>query len=179
MRSRRDRRSGDRQARPHAPAGIRPGAAAYRSSRSILVVLGLGENPADSTIRQRVMDSYFSSLSVFPLLQSRVIGVEFSAPNPDACGRSRQRRCRRLRRRCSRMRSASRRWPRPTGCSRRSNACAHASPRRSRRSPTIASSMAFLTSTEQHGNGRRRSLYAATRRHQRGARPCARGARGG
>ena len=50
--------------------------------RSVLVMLGLGENPTDSTIRQRVMDAYFSRLSVFPLQKSRVIGVEFSAPNP-------------------------------------------------------------------------------------------------
>ncbi len=51
-------------------------------ARSILVLVGLGENPADSSIRQRVMDSYFSRLSVYPLQKSRVIGVEFSAPNP-------------------------------------------------------------------------------------------------
>jgi uncharacterized protein involved in exopolysaccharide biosynthesis len=50
--------------------------------RSILVVLGVGENPTDSTIRQRVMDAYFERLSVFPLQKSRVVGVEFSAPNP-------------------------------------------------------------------------------------------------
>ena len=50
--------------------------------RSLLVMMGLGENPADSTIRQRIMDSYFSRLSVYALQKSRVIGVEFSAPNP-------------------------------------------------------------------------------------------------
>jgi polysaccharide biosynthesis transport protein len=50
--------------------------------RSILVMLGIRENPTDSTIRQRVMDAYFERLSVFPLQKSRVIGVEFSAPNP-------------------------------------------------------------------------------------------------
>src|SRR5882724_9866066 len=38
-------------------------------TRSILVLLGLNENPVDSTIRQRVMDSYFSRLTVYPLLQ--------------------------------------------------------------------------------------------------------------
>ena len=51
--------------------------------RSLLVAFGLGSNPTDSTIRQRVMDSYFERLSVFPLQKSRVIGVEFSAPNPE------------------------------------------------------------------------------------------------
>jgi uncharacterized protein involved in exopolysaccharide biosynthesis len=49
--------------------------------RSILVMVGIGENPTDSTIRQRVMDSYFERLSVFPLQKSRVVGVEFSAPS--------------------------------------------------------------------------------------------------
>src|SRR6185503_9638377 len=52
-------------------------------TRSILVLLGLNENPVDSSIRQRVMDSYFSRLSVFPLFKSRVIGIEFSAPKPE------------------------------------------------------------------------------------------------
>lgn len=50
--------------------------------RSVLVMLGVGKNPTDSTIRQRVMDAYFTRLSVFPLQKSRVIGVEFSAPTP-------------------------------------------------------------------------------------------------
>src|SRR4029079_19415149 len=40
-------------------------------------------NPVDSSIRQRVMDSYFNRLSVFPLFKSRVIGIEFSAPKPE------------------------------------------------------------------------------------------------
>jgi succinoglycan biosynthesis transport protein ExoP len=50
--------------------------------RSLLAMLGLAESPADSTIRQRVMDTYFERLSVYPLQKSRVIGVEFSAPDP-------------------------------------------------------------------------------------------------
>jgi exopolysaccharide transport family protein len=50
--------------------------------RSLLVMLGLGEHPAETTIRQRVMDAYFERLTVYPLQKSRVIGVEFSAPNP-------------------------------------------------------------------------------------------------
>ncbi|MGH6926428.1 MAG: Wzz/FepE/Etk N-terminal domain-containing protein [Propylenella sp.] len=50
--------------------------------RSIAVTLGIGEDPLDSSIRQRVMESYFERLAVFPLQRSRVIGVEFSAPNP-------------------------------------------------------------------------------------------------
>ena len=71
--------------------------------RSLLVMLGLGENPAEATIRQRVMDTYFERLSVYPLQKSRVIGVEFSAPDPDARGRGRQ-----CRRRCFRRAAAGR-----------------------------------------------------------------------
>jgi exopolysaccharide transport family protein len=50
--------------------------------RSILIAIGVASSPTDATIRQRVMDSYFERLSVYPLQKSRVIGVEFSAPNP-------------------------------------------------------------------------------------------------
>lgn len=50
--------------------------------KSLLVVLGLAKHPADSTIRQRVIDSYLERLSVYPVQKSRVIGVEFSAPDP-------------------------------------------------------------------------------------------------
>ncbi len=50
--------------------------------RSLLVMVGLDKPPTDSSIRQRVMDSYFERLSVYTLQQSRVIGVDFSAPNP-------------------------------------------------------------------------------------------------
>ena len=51
--------------------------------RSLLIAVGLGKNPTDQSIRQRVMDSYFERLSVFPLQKSRVVGIEFSAPTPD------------------------------------------------------------------------------------------------
>jgi uncharacterized protein involved in exopolysaccharide biosynthesis len=50
---------------------------------SLLVMLKLKEHPADASIRQRVMDSYFERLSVFPLARSRVIGVAFQAPTPE------------------------------------------------------------------------------------------------
>jgi polysaccharide biosynthesis transport protein len=50
--------------------------------RSLLVMLGLSENPADADIRQRVMEGYFERISVYPLQRSRVIGVEFSASDP-------------------------------------------------------------------------------------------------
>ncbi len=51
--------------------------------RSLLVMLGLGEHPADASIDQRVMESYFERLTVYPLQKSRVIGIEFSASDPE------------------------------------------------------------------------------------------------
>ncbi len=52
-------------------------------TRSLLIALGLKKSPTDSSIRQRVMETYFKRLSVFPVQQSRVIGVEFSASTPE------------------------------------------------------------------------------------------------
>jgi uncharacterized protein involved in exopolysaccharide biosynthesis len=49
---------------------------------SLFVMLGWRSHPAEATIRQRVMDSYFDRLSVYPLANSRVIGLEFEAPDP-------------------------------------------------------------------------------------------------
>lgn len=49
---------------------------------SFLIAIGLRDNPTDATIHQRVMESYFERLSVYPLQKSRVIGVEFSASDP-------------------------------------------------------------------------------------------------
>jgi exopolysaccharide transport family protein len=49
---------------------------------SLLVMLGLRQHPADESIRQRVMESYFKRLSVYSVSKSRVIGLEFTAPNP-------------------------------------------------------------------------------------------------
>jgi uncharacterized protein involved in exopolysaccharide biosynthesis/Mrp family chromosome partitioning ATPase len=49
---------------------------------SLLVMLGMKEHPVEESIRQRVMDSYFERLSVYSVSKSRVIGLEFTAPNP-------------------------------------------------------------------------------------------------
>ena len=50
---------------------------------ALMMALGMSEDPLDSSIRQRVMERYFDRLSVFPLQRSRVIGVEFSASDPE------------------------------------------------------------------------------------------------
>ena len=50
---------------------------------SLKVMLGLQSTPTEASIRQRVMDSYFERLTVYPVQKSRVIAVEFSAPKPE------------------------------------------------------------------------------------------------
>lgn len=49
---------------------------------SVLVLVGMRKHPVEATIRERVTEIYFERLSVFPLAKSRVIGVEFEAPDP-------------------------------------------------------------------------------------------------
>jgi exopolysaccharide transport family protein len=49
---------------------------------SVRAMLGAAEQPADTTIRQRVMDTYFERLAVYPITKSRVIGVDFVASDP-------------------------------------------------------------------------------------------------
>ena len=50
--------------------------------QSFLVMVGLDQHPAESTIRQRVMESYYERLTVYPVQKSRVIAIEFQAPSP-------------------------------------------------------------------------------------------------
>jgi uncharacterized protein involved in exopolysaccharide biosynthesis len=64
--------------RPDFDPATRPSA-----FRSLLVLLGLREHPAEETIRQRIMDTYYGRLTVYPLAQSRVITVQFEAPDPE------------------------------------------------------------------------------------------------
>lgn len=50
---------------------------------SLMVMLGLDESPVESSIRQRIMESYYERLRVYPVQKSRVIGIEFQAPDPE------------------------------------------------------------------------------------------------
>lgn len=63
--------------RPEFDPATRPSLVA-----SLMVLLGVREHPTDESIRQRVMESYFERLTVYPLQKSRVIAVEFQAPEP-------------------------------------------------------------------------------------------------
>lgn len=51
--------------------------------RGLMIMAGIAKPPTDSSVRQRVMESYFEHLSVYPVQKSRVIGVDFSAPDAD------------------------------------------------------------------------------------------------
>ena len=135
----RDRRCGHRQARPHAPAGIRSGAPAFADA--------LDPRPAGSRREPRRFDDppardgqlfqppHGLSAAAVAGDRRRVLRAQSDARRR---GRQRGRRC--LRRAAAGCQARLRASPRPTGCSRRSSACADAWPRRSRRSPTIVRS---------------------------------------
>ncbi|MYZ48487.1 GumC family protein [Propylenella binzhouense] len=48
---------------------------------SILIAVGMKRPAPAAATRERVMDTYFARLSVYPIDKSRVIGVDFEAPN--------------------------------------------------------------------------------------------------
>ncbi len=58
---------------------------AARPSRlsAFLVSIGLKQDPAEASVRQRAMDAYAERLSVYPLGKSRVVGVDFTASSPE------------------------------------------------------------------------------------------------
>lgn len=50
---------------------------------SFLVSIGMRQNPAAASVRQRAVETYFDRLSVYPLGKSRVVGVDFTAAKPE------------------------------------------------------------------------------------------------
>ncbi|HEX2256297.1 MAG TPA: exopolysaccharide transport family protein [Afifellaceae bacterium] len=50
---------------------------------ALMVALGVSRPPTDQSRRQRVMETYFKSLSVYPIGKSRVITVEFDSADPE------------------------------------------------------------------------------------------------
>ncbi|WP_164879707.1 GumC family protein [Afifella aestuarii] len=50
---------------------------------TVLIASGLKKGPAENTIRQRVLETYYKHLSVYSVVKSRVIAVEFSAHDPE------------------------------------------------------------------------------------------------
>ena len=52
------------------------------SLRKVLVVLGLSRNPIDKAPEERLLETYYDSMQVFPAGRSRVLNVEFRTKNP-------------------------------------------------------------------------------------------------
>ncbi|MBZ8134559.1 exopolysaccharide transport family protein [Afifella sp. IM 167] len=50
---------------------------------TILMATGLRSSPVEATIRQRVLETYYERLSVYPVMKSRVIVVEFTSKDPE------------------------------------------------------------------------------------------------
>src|SRR5580704_2096426 len=55
--------------------------------RHLLQVVGLAKDPLRMTPEERVLDSYYDRLSVFPVDKSRVIAVEFQSYDPELATR--------------------------------------------------------------------------------------------
>jgi succinoglycan biosynthesis transport protein ExoP len=56
--------------------------------RHLLQVAGLAKDPLRMTPEERVLDSYYDRLSVFPVDKSRVIAVEFQSYDPELAARA-------------------------------------------------------------------------------------------
>jgi uncharacterized protein involved in exopolysaccharide biosynthesis len=54
----------------------------------LLQVVGFGRDPLRMTSEERVLDSYYDRLSVFPVDKSRVIAVEFQSYDPELAARA-------------------------------------------------------------------------------------------
>jgi len=58
------------------------------SAAHLLQVVGLARDPLRMTPEERVLDSYYERLNVFPVDKSRVIAVEFQSYDPDLAARA-------------------------------------------------------------------------------------------
>jgi len=58
------------------------GAGALSSLRKLGVMLGIGGHPADHSPEDRVLETYFDRLLVFPVGRSRIVAVEFTSKDP-------------------------------------------------------------------------------------------------
>ncbi len=58
------------------------------SAAHLLQVVGLAKDPLRMTPEERVLDSYYERLNVFPVDKSRVIAVEFQSYDPDLAARA-------------------------------------------------------------------------------------------
>ena len=56
--------------------------------RSLMVRLGLGQDPLDHAPTQRILDDYYERLLVYPVGKSRIVSVEFRSKDPELAARA-------------------------------------------------------------------------------------------
>ena len=54
----------------------------------VMVMLGLQRDPTQASPEDRILDTYFEKLTVFSLVKTRVLSVEFSSQDPDMAARA-------------------------------------------------------------------------------------------
>ncbi|MFN3672822.1 MAG: GumC family protein [Bosea sp. (in: a-proteobacteria)] len=58
------------------------GAGALNALKKVGVVVGLGGHPADRSPEERVLETYYERLLVYPVSRSRILAVEFTSKDP-------------------------------------------------------------------------------------------------
>lgn len=64
------------------------GAGALGALRKIGVLLGIGAHPADRSPEERVLETYYDRLLVFPVGRSRIVSIEFTSRDPALAARA-------------------------------------------------------------------------------------------
>lgn len=60
-----------------------PQAGLLGSINHVLALIGLRKSPTETALEDRVMETYYDRLFVYPVQRSRVIGIEFTSEDPD------------------------------------------------------------------------------------------------
>lgn len=58
------------------------GAGALNALKKVGVLVGIGGHPADRSPEERVLETYYERLLVYPVARSRILAVEFTSQNP-------------------------------------------------------------------------------------------------
>ncbi len=101
--------------------------------RYSLGFLGLAKDPLSMTPEERVLESYYERLTVFPVDKSRVISIEFQSADPELAAHVSPTRSPTTTSPCSRRRGWNRPARRAAGSPARSTCCARRWPRRKRK----------------------------------------------
>jgi polysaccharide biosynthesis transport protein len=54
----------------------------------VLALIGLRKSPTETALEDRVMETYYDRLFVYPVQRSRVIGIEFTSEDPDLAAKA-------------------------------------------------------------------------------------------